>query len=85
MELEEKLTKYLSDNVALFDCQDDCPDEEAQRMVKPDEYCNKCFAKLIITLVKEAGYVKLADMDYRYLPVKETYCYDNGWRKVESK
>ena len=61
MELEEKLTKYLSDNVALFDCQDDCPDEEAQRMVKPDEYCNKCFAKLIITLVKEAGYVKLAD------------------------
>lgn len=37
----------------------------------------------IITLIKEAGYVKLADIDYKYLPVKETYCYDNGWRKVE--
>ena len=63
MELEEKLTKYLSDNVALFDCQGDCPDEESQRMVKPDEYCSKCFAKQIITLVKEDGYVKVRKGD----------------------
>ena len=63
MELEEGLTKYLSDNVALFDCQGDCPDEESRMMVKPDEYCNKCFAKLIITLVKEDGYVKVRKGD----------------------
>ncbi len=30
-------------------------------------------------------YVKLVEMDYRYLPTKECYCYDNGWRKVEMK
>jgi len=40
-------------------------------------------ADTILTLIKETGYVKLADIDYRYLPTKECYCYDNGWRKVE--
>ena len=37
----------------------------------------------LVKAIIEAGYVKLADMDYRCLPTKETYCYDNGWRKVE--
>ena len=60
-ELKENLIKHLTDNVALFDCQDDCPDETTQMMVKPDEYCNTCFAEQIIAFVKEAGYVKLAD------------------------
>lgn len=60
MELEEKLTKYLSDNVALFDCQGDCPDEVAlNEDLRTPEYCSKCFAKQIITLVKEDGYVKV--------------------------
>ena len=40
-------------------------------------------AKKVMGRILELGYVKLADIDYRYLPVKETYCYDNGWRKVE--
>jgi len=35
-------------------------------------------------LIRRAGYVKLADVDYKYLPTKECYCYDNGWRKVEA-
>ena len=62
MELEEELTKYLSNNVALFDCQDSCPDEVAlNEDLRTPEYCNKCFAERIITLAKEAGYVKLAD------------------------
>ena len=51
----------------------DCPDDKKEimtyceiactspLMIKPDEYCNTCFAKQILTLVKEAGYVKLAD------------------------
>ena len=34
--------------------------------------------------IHKLGYVKLVDMDYKYLPVKETYCYDNGWRKVRA-
>ena len=38
---------------------------------------------IILVLIEEAGYVKLADIDYRYLPTKECYCYDNGWRKIE--
>jgi len=85
-ELKEKLIKYLSNNIALYDCQVSCPDEVAlNEDLRTAEYCNKCFTEQIITLVKEANYVKLADMDYRYLPIKETYCYDNGWRKVKSK
>ena len=41
-------------------------------------------AEHIMSLIRGANYVKLADMDYRYLPVRETYCYDNGWRKIEA-
>jgi len=37
----------------------------------------------LFNLIKESGYIKLADIDYKYLPTKECYCYDNGWRKVE--
>jgi len=61
-ELEKMIIKYLSDNIALYDCQDSCPDEVAlNEDLRTADYCNKCFAKQIIALVKEAGYVKLAD------------------------
>jgi len=61
MELKENLIKHLSTNIALFDCQGDCPFEMA---INSDfgtaAYCNECFAKQIVALIKEAGYVKLA-------------------------
>ena len=54
----ERLIKYLSDNIALFDCQDSCPDEVAlNEDLRTPEYCDKCFANQIITLVKNARYV----------------------------
>jgi len=75
MELREKIARLLF----TLETQGDALRFE-------DDFVKKLYfgkAKLFLDLIKEAGYVKLADMDYRYLPVKETYCYDNGWRKLE--
>jgi len=61
MGLREKLHQYISDNIGLFDCSGDCPDEVALNTdLRTPEYCHKCFTKQIVNLVKEAGYVKLA-------------------------
>ena len=94
MTLRGKITKYLSDNIALFDCQGSCPDEVAiNNDLRTDKYCNICFAERIITLVKEAGWVKLAND--QSLPdggfYETTPLYNEavrimlraGWRKVE--
>ena len=52
----EKITKYLEDNVALFDCQGDCPEEVAlNEELRTDRYCDRCFAGQIFLLLKEAG------------------------------
>ena len=61
MELREKLTKYLSDNIALLDCQGGCPDEVAiNESLRTDNYCNKCFTDQILALIEKAGYAILA-------------------------
>ena len=39
----------------------------------------EAFTKELLLLLKKADYVKLADIDYRYLPVKDK------WIKVEAK
>jgi len=66
MELREKLAHFSRDNIALFDCKGDCPDEvaikaEAGIDIRSPDYCNYCFANKILALIKEDGYVKLAD------------------------
>uniref|UniRef100_A0A6M3LLJ1 Uncharacterized protein n=1 Tax=viral metagenome TaxID=1070528 RepID=A0A6M3LLJ1_9ZZZZ len=49
------ITKHLSDNIALFDCQGDCPDAVAlNNNLHTADYCNRCFAKQIIAIIKEA-------------------------------
>jgi len=94
MKLKEKLIKHLTDNVALFDCQGDCPDEVAiNNDLRTPEYCNKCFAKQIVNLTREAGYVKLADDQslpdggfYETTPLYSEavrILLKAGWRKVE--
>jgi len=53
--LKEAITKHISDDVDLFDCQGDCPDEVAifeneryGETLRTEKYCNECFATKLI-------------------------------------
>ena len=49
-----KVAEYLRDNIALYDCQGDCPDEIAlDEDKRTPEYCNRCFAKTLLRLIRE--------------------------------
>jgi len=66
MELREKLAHYARDNIGLFNCEIECPDNaaieaEAGIDIRFPDYCNYCFANRILAIIKEAGYVKLSD------------------------
>ena len=68
-ELIEKITEHLSENVAMFDCQDGCPDEVAiyekdhpGETLRTDSYCNKCFAGQIVFITEKAGYRKQPEL-----------------------
>ena len=75
MELNEKMARLL------FTLDTQCDALRFESDFVKNLYLGK--ANLLLAFIKEAGYVKLADVDYKYLPTKECYCYDNGWRKVE--
>ena len=51
---KERIAKHLAANVALYDCQGDCPDEIAlNEDLRTAEYCDNCFANQIVTLIKK--------------------------------
>ena len=57
--LKEQIIQFTRDNVALFDCAGDCPDEVAiyenehyGETIRTPEYCNQCFAKRLVKLFK---------------------------------
>lgn len=50
-----EIKKMITDDVALLDCQGDCPDDVAiyekrypGQTLRTDVYCNECFAKQIL-------------------------------------
>jgi len=82
-ELRERLAHFARDNIALFDCTGDCPDEVAIKaeaginLLSSPDTCNYCFANKILAIIKEAGYVKLAK-DQR-TPQPNGYYSDDYW------
>ncbi len=55
----KQIIQFTKDNVALFDCAGDCPDEVAiyenehyGETIRTPEYCNQCFAKRLVNLFK---------------------------------
>ena len=71
--LRGRLAKYLSDNVALFDCRGGCPDEVALSGDLPTpEYCYNCFARSILAIVVE-------DLEQRTIPNTEGNDRITGW------
>jgi hypothetical protein len=54
----EKIRQKLNEDVALYDCQGDCPDEVAINPdLRTDSYCDKCFAKQLVLIMEQTGYV----------------------------
>uniref|UniRef100_A0A6M3KV66 Uncharacterized protein n=2 Tax=viral metagenome TaxID=1070528 RepID=A0A6M3KV66_9ZZZZ len=60
MNLKEKITKHISDDVGQFDCQSDCPDEVAifenehyGETLRTEKYCDECFATKLIEEFKK--------------------------------
>jgi len=87
MELREKLAHFSRDNIALFDCDGECPDEvaikaEAGIDIRSPDYCNYCFANKILALIREAGYAKLSDdQSLPELPPPVNLDYREGYLK----
>ena len=53
MSIRERITEKLANDIALYDCQGDCPDEVAlNEDLRTPEYCNKCFSDQILTYLK---------------------------------
>jgi len=94
-ELREKIAKYLFDicrncNTSGTEFYSQNPSQELVDTVEAD-----CYREVshILTLIKEAGYVKLADdqslPEKPFYPDKSIYCETQqdmlkaGWRKVE--
>jgi len=54
IEKREEIARYILDNVALFDCQGDCPDEVGLgEMLRTPEYCAECFTRQILSLTEK--------------------------------
>jgi len=60
--IREKIAQFASDNIALYDCQDGCPDEVAiyeleheGETIRTAEYCNKCFATRLFSQTVSSG------------------------------
>lgn len=52
----ESVLKFVSDNIAMYDCQGDCPDEIALaekkgKNLRNAEYCDSCFTNRLLALL----------------------------------
>jgi len=68
-EAREKIIKLLEVNIALYDCQGDCPEEVAiQPELRTGKYCDKCFANQILSI--NLGNLTLKELIELYLNEK---------------
>lgn len=59
---QKKLLRFFSDNIGLYDCQDDCPDEVAiyeqehgGETLRTPEYCDKCATNKLLAIIERLG------------------------------
>jgi len=85
-EIIEELGEFLERNIALFDCQESCPDEIAlNEDLRTPEYCNRCFATQLYEYLYAEGYLKVKRYEPKVLSKEQIFnlCFKTPY-KAES-
>jgi hypothetical protein len=85
MDIKEQIKELISQDVALFDCQGDCPDEVAiyekkhyGKTIRTDNYCNECFTSKIVKIFEQANPIQAGEdglVKERYIEDKDIECF----------